>query len=462
MAKKTLEAGALQGFRHSLYGKLLQEGDADYEAARGNWNGMVDKRPALIVCCANAADVIGAVRFARSQGLPLAVRGGGHSVAGKSLCDDGMVIDLAPMKGIIIDSTRRTARVQAGLTLGEFMRATHEHGLATTTGVISTTGVSGLTLGGGIGWLMGKYGLACDNVRAVDIVTADGELLSASPTRHPDLFWAVRGGGGNFGVVTTFEFQLHPLTQVLAGLIAYPIARAREVLHFYREFTSNVPDELTVYAAFVTLPNGPPVVALIPCYCGDLQEGERLLEPIRKLGEPMVNAVHPMSYPDLITMLDDGAPKGHHYYEKSSALPQLSDEVLDILVEHAAAITSPLTEVILQHVHGAACRVEPDTTATSILRHDQYLLSIVASWMGGQEPQRHIQWARDYYTALEPFAQQGIYTNFLGNDEKDERVQASYGPDYARLVAIKNTYDPDNIFRLNQNIQPTVTKVGAR
>jgi hypothetical protein len=446
---------ALRDFRASLHGELILPDDDGYDSARRVWNGMIDKYPALIIRCANRADVTHAVEFGRLQHLPVAVRGGGHSVSGKSVCDEGIVIDLSQMKGIRVDPVTCTARAEAGLTLGEFVREIQLFGLVTTTGTVAGTGLSGLTLGGGLGWFMGKYGLTIDNLLSVDIITADGQVKRASATEHPDLFWGVRGGGGNFGIVTAFEFQLHAVGAVLAGKVVYPMSRAREVLRFYREYTSSVPDELTAYASLMTTPDGLPAIAINLCFCGSLDAGERLVEPVRKFGPPLVDLIRPKSYLKLITQADAGAPDGRHYYETARMLKDLSDEAIETIADYGVACTSPYSLVLIQHVHGAASRVSPTETAFA-LREESYVMSIVAAWEAGQA-HLHRAWARTFWTAMQPFASSGVYVNFLGN-EGEERVRAAYGVNYERLVALKNTYDPTNFFSLNQNIRPTVSK----
>jgi len=370
---------ALRDFRARLHGELILPDDDGYDSSRRVWNGMIDKYPAMIIRCANRADVAHAVEFGHLQHLPVAVRGGGHSVIGKSVCDGGMVIDLSQMKGIRVDPVTCTARAEAGLTLGEFVRQTQPFGLVTTTGTVAGTGLSGLTLGGGLGWFMGKYGLTIDNLLSVDIVTADGRVLRASATEHPDLFWGVRGGGGNFGIVTAFEFQLHPVGPVLAGKVVYPLSRAREVLRFYREYTSSVPDELTAYASLLTTPDGLPAIAINLCYCGPLEEGERAVSPVRKFGVPLVDLIRPKAYLKVVTSADAGAPDGRNYYEKASTLKHLSDEAIDTIADHGAACTSPCSQILIQHVHGAASRVGPTETAFA-LRDESYVVSIVAAW----------------------------------------------------------------------------------
>jgi len=447
---------ALRDFRASLHGELILPDDDGYDSARRVWNGMIDKYPALIIRCANRADVTHAVEFGRLQHLPVAVRGGGHSVSGKSVCDEGIVIDLSQMKGIRVDPVTCTARAEAGLTLGEFVREIQLFGLVTTTGTVAGTGLSGLTLGGGLGWFMGKYGLTIDNLLSVDIVTADGQVKRASATEHPDLFWGVRGGGGNFGIVTAFEFQLHAVGPVLAGKVVYPMSRAREVLRFYREYTSSVPDELTAYVALMTTPDGVPAIAINLCFCGSLDAGERLVEPVRKFGPPLVDLIRPKSYLKVLSLADAGAPEGRHYYEKARTLKDLSDEAIETIADYGVACTSPYSLVLIQHVHGAASRVSPTETAFA-LREESYVMSIVAAWEAGQA-HLHRAWARTFWTAMQPFASGGVYVNFLGEERKGQ-VQAAYGVNYERLVALKNTYDPTNFFSLNQNIRPTVIRL---
>ncbi|HEY6407057.1 MAG TPA: FAD-dependent oxidoreductase [Ktedonobacteraceae bacterium] len=414
---------------------------------------MIDKYPALICRCANRADVLRAVDFAHSQQLSVAVRGGGHSLIGQSVCDGGIVIDLAQMKGMRVDPVKCTARAEAGLTLGEFLRRSQPFGLVTTTGTVAGTGLAGLTLGGGLGWFMGKYGLTIDNLLSVEIVTADGRLLTASATSHPDLFWGVRGGGGNFGIVTAFEFRMHAVGQVLAGKVVYPMAQAREVLRFYREYTSTAPDELTAYASLMTTPSGHPVIAINLCYCGPLDAGEQAVLPVRKFGVPLVDLICPKSYLKVVTSADAGAPYGRNYYQKASTLSQLSDEAIDTIVDHSAVCTSPFSQILIQHVHGAASRVSPSETAFA-LREESYVISIIAAWEDDQSD-LHQEWTRASWTAMQPFSSERVYVNFL-DDEREGRVQTAYGVNYDRLVALKNTYDPTNFFSLNQNIRPTV------
>ena len=450
MSQIGINPHALRGLGESVHGTLICPSDEDYHNARKVWNGMIDRQPTLIVRCADAADVITAIQFAQTERLPVSVRGGGHSVGGLAVCDQGMVIDLSHMKGLEVDPVTSTARAEAGLTLGEFIRGTEPFGLATTTGIVSTTGLSGLTLGGGIGWLMGRYGLTIDNLRSVDVVTAEGKRLTASATQEADLFWAVRGGGGNFGIATSFEFQLHPVGPVLAGMVLHPLNRAREVLRFYREYTSAASDDLTAYAALVTTPDGHPAIAIALCYCGSLAEGERVVEPVRVFGPPLVDLLRPMSYLEAISMLDEASPAGHHYYFKTSTVKELSDEAISTIAEYGVARTSPWTGVLIEHLHGKASRVDPTETAFA-QRGESYIVGIFASWIEG-EASTHMEWARSFWKAMQPLAT-GAYVNYLG-EEGEERVRFAYAGNYQRLRTLKQRYDPANVFHHNQNIKP--------
>jgi FAD/FMN-containing dehydrogenase len=455
-ADAILEEGAVYEFADSLRGPLLRPGENGYDQARRLWNGMIDRHPALIARCAGVADVIAAVRFARTHRLLVSVRGGGHNITGNAVCEGGLMIDLSPMKGVRVDPVARTARAQAGLTWGEYNRETQAFGLASTGGVVSTTGIAGLTLGGGLGWLMGKHGLSCDNLLSADIVTADGEFLTASADRHSDLFWGLRGGGGNFGIVTAFEYRLHPVGPVLAGMVLHPMAKAKEVMRFYRDYARACPDELTAFAALMTAPDGAPVVAVVVGHIGDLADGERLVAPVRKFGSPLADTIAPMSYVALNTMFDAAFPYGGvQRYWKSSFLKELGDDVLEILVERAARMRSPLSMVGFFHVHGAASRVDANETAFG-LRDDQWDYDVISQWHDPAEAADHIQWTREFWTAVEPFASGTVYVNHL-DAEEGARIGAAYSRhNYGRLVALKNRYDPTNLFRLNQNIKPTV------
>jgi FAD/FMN-containing dehydrogenase len=453
-----LKDTVIEAFRSRVRGELLCPGDAGYDATRQVFNGMIDRRPALIVRCTGTADVIECVRFAREHDLVVSVRGGGHSVAGHAVCEGGLMIDLSRMKGIRVDPVQRTAHAQPGLTLGEFDRETQVFGLATPMGFLSTTGIAGLTLGGGYGWLARSYGLASDNLRSVDLVKADGQCLTASATEHPDLFWGVRGGGGNFGIVTSFEYQLHPVGPVLGGMMIYPLAQAKAVLQFHRDFISTAPDAYTCYPALGTSPTGEPVVLLRVCYHGPLADGERLLRPLRAFGSPIADRIGPMAYTALQSLYDAGWPFGLHHYWKSNFLTELSDAAIDVIVAHCTTRPSPQCGVALPQMGGAVSRLAPDATAFAH-RHVRYDFVCVGACTNPADAPACIRWARELWEAIQPFSTGGVYVNYLGQeaDEGAERVRAAYGPaKYARLVALKNTYDPTNFFRLNQNIKPTV------
>ena len=449
-----LEEATVQKFADSLRGPLLGPGEDGYDGARKVWNGMIDRHPALIARCAGVADVVAAVRFARTHELLVSVRGGGHNITGNAVCEGGLMIDLSRMKSVRVDPARRTARAEAGLTWGEYNHETQAFGLASTGGVVSTTGIAGLTLGGGLGWLMGKHGLSCDNLLSADLVTADGQFLTASADQHPDLFWGLRGGGGNFGVVTSFEYRVHPVDAVLAGMVLHPMAKAREVLRFYRDFARNCPDEALAAAALMTSPEGAPVVAIIVSYIGDIVAGEAVVAPLRKFGSPLLDTIAPTSYVQLNTLFDAAVPYGGvQRYWKSSFLKQLGDDLIEILIERSAKMLSPMSMVLFFHLHGAAARVDRNATAFG-LRDDQWDYDVISQWNDPGESAGHIQWTREFWTAVEPFATGEVYVNHL-DAEEGTRIRAAYSQGYERLVALKNKYDPTNLFRLNQNIKPT-------
>jgi FAD/FMN-containing dehydrogenase len=442
---------SLQSFGAGLSGTVIRRGDAGYDQARKVWNGMVDRSPAAIFRCSSTADVVAAVNFAREEGLVLAVRGGGHNAAGLALVDDGLVIDLSGMRGIRVDADKRIAYVQGGALWRDLDAATHAHGLATTGGVISSTGVGGLTLGGGLGWLMRQHGLACDNVLAVEIVTADGQVRRASATENADLFWAVRGGGGNFGVVTNFEFRLHPMRTLYAGMLVFPGPQAPQVLRRYREVAESAPDELTVFAALMTSPDGHPITAIFPAYNGPKPKAEAAVKPFRDLG-PVADQVAEMPYPALQSMLDEGFPSGLQVYWRSDFLKGLPDEALDALVDRFRAITSPLSALLIEQFGGAVARVPAEETAFA-QRDAMFNLAIVSRWTDAATASTHTDWARQTSAAIQPFTSGGVYVNYLGEEGAD-RIKAAYGPKYEKLVAVKKKYDPNNLFRVNQNIQP--------
>lgn len=449
-------------FQAGLRGKLILPEDEAYDAARRVWNGSIDKHPALLVQCAGEADIVHSVQFARSYDLPLAVRGGGHSVAGHALCDDGLVVDLSRLKGIHVDPAKRTAHAQPGLTWGEFDRETQAFGLAATGGLISTTGIAGLTLGGGIGWLMRKYGLTCDNLLSAEVVTADGQLLTASPDQNADLFWAIRGGGGNFGIVTRFEYRLHPVSSIIGGMVIYPMTGAKDILRFYRDFVATAPDELTTMFVFLIAPPAPfippewqgkPAAAIVGAYTGPSATGDKVIRPLRQLGVPIADLFQPQPYVALQGMLDATAPPGRRNYWKTAYLHELSEEGIDRLVEHAAKMTSPLSALHLSHLQGAVSRVRADETAFGA-RDALFAVNIIATWQEAPESDRHIAWARDGWEALRPYTWGGGYVNFMGDEDRDQ-VKAAYAGNYDRLAAIKRKYDPSNIFKFNQNIPPS-------
>jgi hypothetical protein len=458
MSTITPEIQTLEDFR----GELVHPGEPSYDDLRKVWNGSIDRRPGLIARCTGVADIRSALAFARRTGGPVAVRGGGHSFPGHSTCDGGILLDLAPLKGIRVDPVRRTARAQAGVLLGELDRETQEFGLATPSGIVTHTGLAGLTLGGGIGWLMRKYGLSIDNLLSVDVVTAEGELLTASEDVNADLFWGIRGGGGNFGIVTEFEFQLHPVGPIVyAGPIAWPMEQSPELLRFYRDWITDIPDELTTAVihrwmpALPTIPaelHGRPVVMVVASYAGPVEEGERVVAPLKAFAPPLLDLCTPKPFLALQSMLDPGFPHGRWYYMRACDVGELTDEVIDIAVERGVAIDSPLTSYPIFHLGGAISRMPSDRTAFGG-RSSGHTFNFVGATLGpdGFEDQR--EWVRDSWRAIEPH-QVGAYVNFLG-DEGEDRIRSAYGAStYDRLKDLKRKYDPGNLFHLNQNIPP--------
>jgi FAD/FMN-containing dehydrogenase len=448
-------------------GELIAAEDAGYDDARAVWNGTVDRRPRWIARCTGAADVAAAVRFARDRDLEIAVRGGGHNVAGAAVCDDGIVIDLSAMRAVWVDPAARAARVQGGALWGNVDHETQAHGLATTGGIVGHTGVGGLSLGGGIGWLMRKHGLTVDNLLEAEVVTAEGDIVRASTSEHPDLFWALRGGGGNFGLVSSFRFALHPVgPTVIAGPIFWAAEDTTEVLRFYREFVADAPDELGTVIRLGTIPPLPlishelhyrPAIAVACCYAGPVEDGEGIVRALRQFGTPLVDLVGPTRYVDHQSGLDDTVPHGWHYYWKAANLTGLSDAVIDVVAQHAHRARSPRSYAAMFHMGGAVARVPRDATAYPS-RDVTHNIIIDAAWLADQDDTvgtSETGWARGFLQALQPH-HAGVYVNFLDSDDDARRVREAYGDDtYLRLAEIKAKYDPENVFHNNNNIKPS-------
>jgi FAD/FMN-containing dehydrogenase len=426
-----------------------------YDAARAVHNGMVDRRPVVIVRCRTTNDVIAALALARRAGLEVSIPGGGHNVAGRAVTDGGVMIDLAEMKGIAIDPLQATATADGGVVWGELNDAAAEHGLAVTGGAVSGTGIAGYTLGGGLGWLMARHGLASDNLLAVELVTAEGDVLHVDAASHADLFWALRGGGGNFGVATSFTYRLHPVQTIVGGLIAHPLDAAPDLLRFYRDAVADASDDLTVFAGLVHAPDGSgaKLAALIVFHTGDAGEAERELAPFKTWGSPLMVDVGPMPYPVMNTLLDAGFPAGSLNYWLSSFTRGLPDELIDVAVERFATVPSPLTGILLEHFHGAVTRV--GVTETAVPHRDEgWNLLIPSVWTDPADSDANIAWSRETFAALRPHFGTGRWLNYLGDDQADDAIRAAYGPNYDRLREVKRRYDPDNVFHLNHNIAP--------
>ena len=448
--------------KRNVKGQVIAPYDAAYEDARKIWNAMIDKRPALIVRCASTADVVHCVSFARDTGLPLAVRGGGHNIAGNALCDGGIVIDLSQMKAAKVDPVFRRVVIEAGALLADLDAATQPHGLATPVGINSTTGIAGLTLGGGFGWLSRKYGMTIDNLESAEVVTAAGEVMRASAIEHPDLFWALRGGGGNFGIVTRFEFRLHKVgPQVLSGLIVYPLSEAKSVLRQYRSFAAEAPDELAVWAVLRKAPplpflpqavHGQEIIALALCYAGDPGTGEALVAPLHAFGKPAGAHVGVQPYVAWQQAFDPLLTAGARNYWKSHNFATLGDELFDTVIAYAGKLPSPQCEIFIGALGGATSRPAPESAAYAH-RDTRFVMNVHGRWDDPAGDKPGIQWARDFFDATAPFASGSVYVNFLTADEA-ERVHNAYGPNYARLAKVKRKYDPGNLFRMNQNIAP--------
>ena len=457
-----IQTSTIEKLKAGFNGEILIPGDRDYESARKIWNAMVDKHPAIIARCATTSDVVRGVNFARDNGFVLAVRGGGHNIAGKSICDNGLVIDLSRMKAARVDPAGRRVTIEGGATLADLDAATQTYGLATPTGINSTTGIAGLTLGGGFGWLSRKFGMTVDNLQSAEVVTATGEVLHASATEHSDLFWALRGGSGNFGVVTRFEFRLHPVgPDLLSGLIVYPLSEAKPVLQQYREFTARAPEELTVWTVLRRAPplpflpesaHGKEMIALALLYAGDPEQGKPLIEPLQAFGLPLGKHVGVQPYVAWQQTFDPLLGHGARNYWKSHNFTELKDELFDIVIDYAGKLPSPQCEIFFGAIGGATTRPAPDSAAYSH-RDALFVMNVHGRWENPADDKRCIGWARDYFNASAPFASSGVYVNFLTADEED-RVRSAYGPNYDRLAQVKRTYDPDNLFHTNQNIKP--------
>ena len=451
----TIDAAKVEELSGVVSGRVLQPGDDAYDEARRVHNGLIDRRPAVIVRCRGAADAAAAIRFARAEGLEICVRGGGHNVAGLASADGAVMVDLAEMKQIEVDPEARLARAQGGVTWNELNAAGAEHGLAVTGGAISTTGIAGFTLGGGLGWLMAKHGLAADNVVAIELVTADGDVLEVRADSHHDLFWALRGGGGNFGVATTFTYRMHPLSMVTGGLIAHSFDAAPELLRFYRDAVADASDDLMVFAGVVHAPDGSGMKlgVLAVCHAGDTEAAERDLAPFRSFGSPVLVDVGPMPYPVMNTLLDEGYPAGALNYWLSSFTNGLSDSLIDTIVERFAVVPGNMNAILLEHFHGAVTRV--DETATAIPhRREGFNVLIPTVWTDPADTEEHVSWTKDTHAALGEHLANRRWLNYLGDDQGEDAVRAAYGPNWERLVQIKRRYDPDNVFHRNLNIAP--------
>jgi hypothetical protein len=455
-------------FKSKLRGETLLPDDANYNVERKIWNGMIDKKPGMIVLCKGNSDVIHSVKFAREHNLLISVRGGGHNVAGNAVCNGGMMISLAYMKGIIVNPTEKIVIAQPGVNWGEFDKETQVFGLAAPGGIVTTTGISGFTLGGGFGWLTRKYGFASDNLISADLVTADGKFLTASETENPDLFWGIRGGGGNFGIVTSFKYKLHPMgPNVAAGLIAYHAKDARTIYKFFREFTENSPIELSAIFVLRLAPpapflpkeiHGKPIAAIAVCYCGDPQEGLQIVEPVKKFGNPIIDTITIKPYIVHQSMFDAGQLPGNQYYWKSEFLPGLTDGFADSVIDYFEKITSPLSIIAIAYMNRNQ-NIILETAAAHL--GAPFIININTGWENTDESQKHIKWTRDFWNAIRPHSSGGVYVNFLSQDEGEDRVKAAYGTNYEKLALLKNKYDPTNFFRVNQNIKPRLSEDSA-
>jgi FAD/FMN-containing dehydrogenase len=449
-----LNVAAIEGLREKLRGPLLTPDAPGYDTTRKVFNGMVNKRPALIARCTSPSDVVVCVNFARDHEVLLSIRGGGHNFAGKAVCEGGLMLDFTLMKRITVDPTRRIARAQAGLTLGEFDHETQKYGLATTLGVATTTGISGLTLGGGYGYLAGKYGLACDNLTRAEVVTADGKILECSADENSDLFWGLRGAGANFGVVTELEYRLFPINTVLGGVIFHPLST--DVLRFYDEYSRSAPDELTMIGGALTAPNGAPGFATVVCYCGDWVEGEKVLEPLRTFGTPIADVIRPQPYLEMQSLFDPMNPPGRRYYNKAHNISNVSAGAVDSILHQMTTAPTRLSGIALQQLHGAAGRV-PVSDSAFPHRYDHHVIWINPMSDDAADDAAMIKWGRESWEALKPYVDRAVYVNALEDilEEGERPVREAYGANYERLRGLKRTYDPSNLFRQNSNINPT-------
>ena len=449
-------AATLEQFAPTFTGQLLQASDPGYDDARQVHNGLIDKRPAIIARCHGTADVADAIKLARTLNLEIAVRGGGHNVGGRGTIDGGLMIDLAPMKGIHVDAAKRTARAQGGVLWKELNRETQVHGLATTGGVVGTTGIGGLTLGGGLGWLMPKYGLALDNLMSAEMVLADGTVCRAAADENPDLFWAIRGGGGNFGIAASLEYALHPVGPMIAGgLVAHPFPNGRDVLRFFRETCATLPDEMMMVAGLLTAPDGSgnKLVGLVAAHAGSLAQGEAALKPLKAFGPPVMDAMGPIWYCAQNGLLDASLPKGALNYWKAHFVKELSDDCIDAILDAFAKCPSPMSQLVIEHFHGAASRVPVQDTACA-MRITGFNVVIISQWSDRKDNDRCIGWCRDVYASLTPYLGTMRYMNYMGTDEAGDPAAVAYGPNYARLRELKAKYDPENVFHVNVNIRP--------
>jgi FAD/FMN-containing dehydrogenase len=452
----TIDPAALRQFRETHRGDVITPEDERYDRARRVWNAMIEKRPLLIARPRTSADVIACLQLATANHLPVAIRGGAHSIAGRSTCDDGIVIDFADMKKISVDSTARTAVAEPGVRWQDFDRETQAHGLATTGGTVGDTGIAGLTLGGGFGWLEGKFGMTVDNLIAADVVLAGGELVRASETEHPDLFWALRGGGGNFGIVTSFTYRLHEVGQIVGGLIMHPFAHAADVLTHYNEFMRSAPDALVAAAVLLTGPDGNKACAVAVAYVGDLTEGQLAVAPLKRFGTPVLDVIGPMPYLAQQALIDQAMPANLLNYWKAEFIPEVSADVIARAIDAYSRVPSPISSILFFPIHGAASRVPSD--ATAFPHRSGYHMGIYSLWNDRSHNGPNIGWVRDLWTAVQPFAAGGVYVNEIGDDEGSDRVKLAYGGNYERLERIKAKYDPNNLFCLNANILPMATQ----